>query len=35
VPFDDDGREKLMGSFKVSGIPRLVVMDASNWANPC
>lgn len=29
VPFDDDGREKLMGSFKVSGIPRLVVMDGA------
>lgn len=29
VPFDDRGRDKLMGSFKVSGIPRLVVMDGA------
>mmetsp|Transcript_17834 Transcript_17834/g.26390 ORF Transcript_17834/g.26390 Transcript_17834/m.26390 type:complete len:330 (+) Transcript_17834:173-1162(+) len=27
VGFDDDGREKLMGYIKVTGIPRLVVLD--------
>jgi thiol-disulfide isomerase/thioredoxin len=27
IPFDDDGREKLMGQLHVSGIPRLVVLD--------
>mmetsp|Transcript_21948 Transcript_21948/g.36303 ORF Transcript_21948/g.36303 Transcript_21948/m.36303 type:complete len:336 (+) Transcript_21948:170-1177(+) len=27
VPFDDDGREKLMSYIKVTGIPRLVVLD--------
>lgn len=27
VPFDDDGREQLMGYIKVKGIPRLVVLD--------
>jgi thiol-disulfide isomerase/thioredoxin len=27
VPYDDDGREQLMGYIKVTGIPRLVVLD--------
>jgi thiol-disulfide isomerase/thioredoxin len=27
IPFDDDGREQLMGQLRVSGIPRLVVVD--------
>lgn len=27
VPFDDDGRDKLMSYIKVTGIPRLVVLD--------
>jgi thiol-disulfide isomerase/thioredoxin len=27
VPYDDDGREKFMGYIKVTGIPRLVVLD--------
>ena len=29
VPFDDDGREKFMGYIKVTGIPRLVVLDGA------
>jgi thiol-disulfide isomerase/thioredoxin len=29
VPFNDRGRDKLMGTFKVSGIPRLVVLDGA------
>lgn len=27
VPYDDDGREALMGHIRVSGIPRLAVLD--------
>lgn len=27
VPFDDDGREALMGYLRVQGIPRLAVLD--------
>jgi Thioredoxin-like len=27
VPFDDDGRESLMGHIRVQGIPRLAVLD--------
>jgi nucleoredoxin len=27
VPYDDDARESLMGHIRVSGIPRLVVLD--------
>lgn len=27
VPYDDDGREALMGHIRVQGIPRLAVLD--------